>query len=64
LSLAIALALINSSILVLNKKSWGYLFSEEEEVIKKVEEVLPLVALFQIADGEYGVGKFGMGELD
>ena len=32
-------------------RSWGKLFSSEEEVISLVAGVLPLVAFFQLTDG-------------
>lgn len=30
------------------RKSWGYLFNGDAEVVNLVAEVLPLVALFQV----------------
>lgn len=33
---------------------FGYLFSDDEDVVKLVSKVMPLVASFQIADGLVG----------
>ncbi|KAF9962304.1 hypothetical protein BGZ65_009341 [Modicella reniformis] len=54
--LSISLGMINSLILIILKKRWGRLFSEDTEVVTTVAKILPLVAFFQISDGIAGVG--------
>lgn len=41
-------------VLICAKDVYGYIFSDEEEVIRLVSQVMPLVASFQIADGLAG----------
>lgn len=41
----------SSMVFLIFRKSWGYLFNGDAEVVNLVAEVLPLVALFQILDG-------------
>jgi len=36
------------------KKVFGYLFTDDEEVVQLVSKVMPLVASFQVADGLAG----------
>lgn len=33
------------------RKQWGYLFNSDEDVVRLVSHIMPLVALFQIVDG-------------
>ncbi|KAF8983199.1 hypothetical protein BGZ46_010661 [Entomortierella lignicola] len=56
IALAILFGLTNSTMLIIFKKNWGRLFSEDAEVVSTVAMVLPLVALFQVSDGIAGVG--------
>ncbi|WVQ96425.1 hypothetical protein IAU59_003530 [Kwoniella sp. CBS 9459] len=44
-------AIINSSICVIFRKNWGYMFNSDEEVVKLVAEIMPYIALFQLTDG-------------
>ncbi|KAI6025992.1 MATE efflux family protein [Pisolithus marmoratus] len=48
--LIIVLATLFSCILIIFRRSWGYLFNNDPEVVKLVAAVLPLVALVQIFD--------------
>jgi MATE family multidrug resistance protein len=48
--LSIGISCISCAIFTLFRKSWGYLFNDDPEVIKMVSEILPLVALFQVFD--------------
>lgn len=52
---SVALSTIIGSIvlasLVLSRRQFGYLFSDEADVVALVADVLPYVAAFQIADG-------------
>ncbi|KAG8988006.1 hypothetical protein FRB90_003017 [Tulasnella sp. 427] len=41
----------SSAVFLIFRKSWGYLFNGDVEVVNLVARVLPLVALFQILDG-------------
>lgn len=52
MGIAVVIASLNSLLLVLFRDSWGRLFSSEDEVIKIVASVLPLVALFQLTDSK------------
>lgn len=52
MALATAVAGINSLLLIVFRNTWGGLFSSEPDVIEVVAGVLPLVALFQLSDGE------------
>lgn len=54
MGIAVVVASVNSLLLVLFRNSWGRLFSSEEEVIGIVASILPLVALFQLADSLSG----------
>ncbi|KAG9304309.1 hypothetical protein G9A89_019871 [Geosiphon pyriformis] len=56
LALSVISALCNSSILFGFRNHWGYLFSNDAEVIVMVASILPLCASFQIADGIAGIG--------
>ncbi|WWC62677.1 uncharacterized protein I303_105274 [Kwoniella dejecticola CBS 10117] len=44
-------AIINSSICVIFRKNWGYLFNNDSEVVELVAEIMPYIALFQLSDG-------------
>ncbi|WWC70853.1 uncharacterized protein I206_104805 [Kwoniella pini CBS 10737] len=44
-------AVINSSICVIFRKNWGYLFNNDSEVVELVAEIMPYIALFQLSDG-------------
>lgn len=48
------LASINTIILLAFRNKWGYLFNDDEEVIKLVAVIMPLVGLFQVFDGLAG----------
>jgi MATE family multidrug resistance protein len=51
---AIAIAGVNSILLLCLRYRWGRFFSSEPEVIQVVADVLPLVAAFQLVDGLSG----------
>ncbi|KIK96911.1 hypothetical protein PAXRUDRAFT_768490 [Paxillus rubicundulus Ve08.2h10] len=48
--LSIALALFLSGILLTFRKTWGYMFNSDPEIVALVAAVLPLVALVQVCD--------------
>ncbi|OJA16522.1 hypothetical protein AZE42_00654 [Rhizopogon vesiculosus] len=48
--LSAALAAFFSVLLLIFRKSWGYLFNNDVEVVALVASILPLVALFQVFD--------------
>ncbi|KAJ3295257.1 hypothetical protein HDU79_009578 [Rhizoclosmatium sp. JEL0117] len=50
LGLGLFLAVMNSTFLMLGRDSLGYLFSDDEVVIRIVSEIVPLAAAFQLAD--------------
>jgi multidrug resistance protein, MATE family len=41
----------DSAIFLTFKDNWGYMFSDEPDLVDEVSRILPLVALFQIVDG-------------
>ncbi|KAK8858652.1 hypothetical protein IAR55_002881 [Kwoniella newhampshirensis] len=51
LFLSVTFAVLNSVILLVFRKNWGYLFNNDAEVVHLVAEIMPYIALFQIADG-------------
>jgi multidrug resistance protein, MATE family len=51
LCLAITGGLILASILLLIRNIWGYAYSNEEEVVKYVAIMLPILAMSNILDG-------------
>ncbi|RUO95888.1 mate-domain-containing protein, partial [Jimgerdemannia flammicorona] len=53
---AIVFGLFNSIILLVFKDVWGYLFTSDPAVVVLVAAILPLCALFQVADGLAGIG--------
>ncbi|CAE6467908.1 unnamed protein product [Rhizoctonia solani] len=60
-----------STFFLVFRKRWGYLFNNDETVIRLVSDIMPLVALFQIVDGMSAVtggalrarGKQSLGAL-
>ncbi|KAI5118900.1 hypothetical protein M0805_002816 [Coniferiporia weirii] len=50
LFVALIIACFNSTMFFTFRKSWGYLFNDDPEVVSLVATILPLVALFQIGD--------------
>ncbi|KAK3809517.1 MAG: mate-domain-containing protein [Benniella sp.] len=56
IALAIIFGLINSTVLIIFKDSWGRLFIDDVDVVKTVALILPLVSLYQVGDGLAGVG--------
>ncbi|KAJ3984107.1 mate-domain-containing protein [Lentinula detonsa] len=69
--LGLVLSLVFSAIFWIWRKKWAYLFNDDEDVAKMVAAILPLVALFQVFDGNAGItggilrarGKQGTGAL-
>ncbi|KAF9242289.1 mate-domain-containing protein [Melanogaster broomeanus] len=53
--LAIALAVLASTIVFTFRRSWGYIFNDDPEVVALVSSVLPLVALVELFDCANGV---------
>jgi len=49
--LSIVLAVVNSSICMVFRKNWGYLFNSDPEVVAIVASIMPFIALFQTTDG-------------
>ncbi|KAF8888113.1 MOP flippase [Infundibulicybe gibba] len=52
--LSVIVGLIVMTIMILIKDVYGYMFSDDEEVVMLVSKVMPLVASFQVADGLAG----------
>ncbi|KAH7911169.1 MATE efflux family protein [Hygrophoropsis aurantiaca] len=52
---AIAIAAVWSTLFLSFRRSWGYLFNDDPEVVNLVSSILPLVALFQVFDGTSAV---------
>ncbi|KAI9291802.1 MATE efflux family protein [Neoconidiobolus thromboides FSU 785] len=55
LLLALLFSMINSTILVVFRDFWGYLFTDDESVALLAKSILPIAALFQVFDGLSGV---------
>lgn len=55
LLLALAIGLFNSSLVFVARHQWGYLFSSDPLVVRMVASVLPILALFQLADCICGI---------
>ncbi|RXW17121.1 hypothetical protein EST38_g8726 [Candolleomyces aberdarensis] len=53
--IALAVSCLTSMMFLLGRNVWGRLFNDDEEVIALVSEILPLVALFQVFDGNSAV---------
>lgn len=49
--MALALAGVSSTMFLVFRHSWGYLFNNDPEVVSLVATILPIVALFQVFDG-------------
>ncbi|CAI2164149.1 16991_t:CDS:2 [Funneliformis geosporum] len=60
LLLAVIGAICNAMGIFIFRDSWGYLFTNDEEVVKLTASVLPLCVLFQLSDG---IGAIGGGIL-
>ncbi|KAJ3975025.1 mate-domain-containing protein [Lentinula raphanica] len=66
LLLGLALSLVFSAIFWIWRKRWAYVFNDDEDVAEMVARILPLVALFQVFDGNASItarGKQGTGAL-
>ncbi|KAJ3770568.1 multidrug Oligosaccharidyl-lipid polysaccharide flippase [Lentinula raphanica] len=71
LLLGLALSLVFSAIFWIWRKKWAYVFNDDEDVAEMVARILPLVALFQVFDGNAAItggilrarGKQGTGAL-
>ncbi|PKI83821.1 hypothetical protein MVES1_002326 [Malassezia vespertilionis] len=55
LLLSVIIGMLNSSVVYVSRDKWGYLFSNDVEVIRLVASVLPILAIFQCADCICGV---------
>ncbi|KAL4068536.1 mate-domain-containing protein [Scleroderma yunnanense] len=53
--MAIAMAGIWSTLFLVLRNKWAYLFNSDPEVVSLVATILPLAALFQVFDGTSGV---------
>lgn len=54
-SFAVVFGAINSTFFLSVRDKFGYLFTSDDDVVQLVAKIIPLVALFQIADGLAGV---------
>lgn len=52
---AVIFGAMNSTFFLTTRSFFGYLFTSDEDVVVRVGHILPLCALFQIADGLCGV---------
>ncbi|PWY98631.1 MATE efflux family protein [Testicularia cyperi] len=55
LILSLVMGGLNSALFLIFRRQWGWLFSSDIEVITLVENILPLLAFFQVADGICGI---------
>ncbi|CAO3679261.1 unnamed protein product [Umbelopsis ramanniana] len=53
-TLAASIGIVVMTLMIIFRKQFGYLFSDEEDVVTLTSEVMPWVAAFQIADGVAG----------
>ncbi|KAG6899440.1 hypothetical protein C0995_005955 [Termitomyces sp. Mi166 len=53
--MALALSAASSTMFVVFKDKWAYLFNSDPEVVSLTASILPLVALFQVFDGNAAV---------
>jgi multidrug resistance protein, MATE family len=53
-ALAASIGIVVMTIMMIFRRQFGYLFSDEENVVSLTSEVMPWVAAFQIADGVAG----------
>ncbi|QRV93309.1 MATE efflux family protein [Ceratobasidium sp. AG-Ba] len=71
MGMSVVIALIMSTIIMLSRNRWSYMFNDDKEVARLVSGVLPLLALFQIVDGATAVtdgvlratGRLGYGAI-
>ncbi|KAJ1305222.1 hypothetical protein OPQ81_000251 [Rhizoctonia solani] len=71
IGMSIITALTMSTIIMMFRGSWSYMFNKDREVARLVANVLPLLALFQIVDGATAVtdgvlratGRLGLGAM-
>ncbi|KAG8792630.1 hypothetical protein FRC12_005409 [Ceratobasidium sp. 428] len=71
IGMSVVIALIMSTIIMLSRDRWSYMFNDDKEVARLVSGVLPLLALFQIVDGATAVtdgvlratGRLGYGAV-
>jgi len=71
LSVSLMIAVFMSTLLLVFRKRWGYIFNNDEDVVGLVSDIMPIVALFQIVDGMSAVtggalrarGKQALGAL-
>ncbi|WFC99370.1 hypothetical protein MYAM1_002114 [Malassezia yamatoensis] len=55
LFMAFVIGMLNSSLVFVARHQWGYLFSSDPEVVRLVASILPILALFQLADCICGI---------
>lgn len=53
---ALICGLLNSSVMIMFRSQWGWMFSSDPELVAMIATILPYVGAFQIADGICGVG--------
>ncbi|RDB18717.1 hypothetical protein Hypma_014757 [Hypsizygus marmoreus] len=53
--MALVLSAASSAMFMVFRNQWAYLFNNDEEVVSLVASILPLVALFQVFDGNSAV---------
>ncbi|KAF8870967.1 MATE efflux family protein [Gymnopilus junonius] len=53
--MAFIIALFTSTLFLVFRKQWAYIFNNDPEVVELVASIIPLVALFQVFDGISGV---------
>ncbi|KAJ3485634.1 hypothetical protein NLI96_g4836 [Meripilus lineatus] len=57
LIIGVGIAFIWSAMFVLFRNSWAYIFNDDPEVVSLVASILPIVALFQVFDGQSAVSS-------
>ncbi|KAG6915212.1 hypothetical protein DXG01_012683 [Tephrocybe rancida] len=53
--MALVLSAASSAMFLIFRNSWAYMFNDDPEVVKLVASIIPLVALFQVFDGNSAV---------
>jgi MATE family multidrug resistance protein len=55
--LAFGFALFNSTICIVFRHNWGYMFNNDPEVVRLVAQVMPWIGVFQVMDGMAGAAN-------
>ncbi|CAO3586916.1 unnamed protein product [Absidia cylindrospora] len=54
---AVIFGTLNSLFFIVSRSWFGYMFTSDQDVVRRVSAIVPLCALFQIADGAAGISS-------